>query len=91
VGHRLLVSWHLPEVYQTIVRDHHVAVPDPSNVPLQIVRLANQACNKVGIGLRIDPSIVLGATSEAAVLGMSEVALAELEIILEDLQLQAAA
>jgi len=90
VGHQLLVSWHLPEVYQTIVRDHHVAEPDPSNVPLQIVRLANQACNKVGIGLRTDPSIVLGATREASVLGMGEVALAELEIILEDGRLQAA-
>ena len=84
VGHRLLVSWHLPEVYQTIVRDHHVDQPDPANVPLQIVRLADRACNKSGVGLRPDPSLVLGALSEASILGLSDIALAELEILLED-------
>ncbi|MCC6990338.1 MAG: HDOD domain-containing protein [Acidobacteria bacterium] len=91
VGHRLLVSWHLPEVFQTIVRDHHVDVPDPGNIPLQIVRLANHACNKVGIGLRPQPEIVLGAGREAATLGMSEIAIAELEIILEDVMAQSVA
>jgi HD-like signal output (HDOD) protein len=84
VGHRLLVSWHLPEVYQTIVRDHHVDAPDPSQVALQIVRMANYACAKVGASLHPDPSIVLGAMPEATVLGLSEIALAELEILLED-------
>lgn len=84
VGHRLLVSWHLPEVYQTIVRDHHASDPDPANVPLQIVRLADRACNKSGVGLRPDPSLVLGALSEASILGLSDIALAELEILLED-------
>ncbi len=91
VGHRLLVSWHLPEVFQTIVRDHHVDVPDPANIPLQIVRLANHACNKVGIGLRPQPDLVLGAVREAATLGMSEIAIAELEIILEDVMAQSVA
>jgi putative nucleotidyltransferase with HDIG domain len=91
VGHRLLVSWHLPEVFQTIVRDHHVDVPDPANIPLQIVRLANHACNKVGIGLRPQPELVLGAVREAATLGMSEIAIAELEIILEDVMAQSVA
>lgn len=91
VGHRLLVSWHLPDVFQTIVRDHHVEVPDPANIPLQIVRLANHACNKVGIGLRPQPELVLGAVREAATLGMSEIAIAELEIILEDVMAQSVA
>jgi putative nucleotidyltransferase with HDIG domain len=84
IGFRLLVSWNLPEVYQTIVRDHHAEPSDHTNIPLQIVRLANRACNKVGIGLRPDPSMVLGAASESAVLGLNEVAVAELEITLED-------
>ncbi|MEZ5418802.1 MAG: HDOD domain-containing protein [Vicinamibacterales bacterium] len=91
VGHRLLQSWHLPEVFQTIVRDHHVAEPDPANIPLQIVRLANHACNKVGIGLRPQPELVLSAVREAATLGMSEIAIAELEIILEDVMAQSVA
>jgi putative nucleotidyltransferase with HDIG domain len=84
VGHRLLATWRLPEVYQVLVRDHHVEHADPANVPLQIVRLANQACNKVGIGLRQDPTMVLAALPEASALGLSEIALAELEIVLED-------
>jgi putative nucleotidyltransferase with HDIG domain len=91
VGYRLLVSWHLPEIFQTIVRDHHVEAPDPANIPLQIVRLANHACNKVGIGLRPQPDLVLGAVREAATLGMSDIAIAELEIILEDVMAQSVA
>lgn len=91
VGYRLLTSWHLPEVYQTIVRDHHVENPDPGNIPLQIVRLANHACNKVGIGLHLQPDLVLGAVREAGTLGMSEIAIAELEIILEDVMAQSMA
>jgi len=84
VGHRLLVSWHLPEVYQTIVRDHHLDQADPANIALQVVRLADRACNKAGIGLRPDASLVLGALSETSILGLGDVAVAELEILLED-------
>jgi len=84
-GHALLENWNLPSAYLVIVRDHHVENPDPGNIPLLIVRLANQACNKMGVGLKPDPSIVLEATVEAAALGVSDVALAELEIILEDI------
>lgn len=83
-GHRLLLSWHFPEVYRTIVRDHHAEQVDLGNIPLTIVRLANQACNKVGLGLRPDSSIDLSAMPESAALGISDVSLAELEIILED-------
>lgn len=83
-GFRLLESWNLPAVYLAIVRDHHAERVDPSNVALHIVRLANHACNKLGIGLRPDQSLVLEATPEAAVLGVTAVVLAELEVILED-------
>jgi HD-like signal output (HDOD) protein len=85
-GYRLLVAWHLPGVYVTIVRDHHAEPVDVTNVPLLVVRLANQACNKVGLGLHADPSVVLPATTEALTLGMNDVSLAELEIILEDVR-----
>jgi len=91
VGHELLRSWHLPAVYLTIVRDHHVEPVDTTNVPLLIVRLANQGCRKAGLALDTDDSVALAATVEAAALGMSEVALAELEIILEDVRGVAAA
>jgi hypothetical protein len=55
-----------------------------------IVQLANYACYKAGIGLKKDESIVLAATVEAAAPGIGEVALAELEIILEDVESLAA-
>lgn len=83
IGHRLLVSWNLPEVYRVIVRDHHAEAPDPANVPLQIVRLANRACNAAGLGLREDGGGLAGS-AEASILGMNDIALAELEVILED-------
>jgi HD-like signal output (HDOD) protein len=91
VGHRLLLAWHLPDIYLTIVRDHHLEHPDPANVALQIVRLANHACNKVGISLAPNPALVLDALGEATALGMTEIAIAELEIILEDVMAQTAA
>ena len=90
-GYRLLQSWNLPDVYLEIVRDHHGELKDARNARLLIVRLANHACNRAGIGLRTDPTIVLSATAEAHALGLSEVALAELEIILEDVEGQNAA
>ncbi|MGE3472907.1 MAG: HDOD domain-containing protein, partial [Vicinamibacterales bacterium] len=85
VGHRLLAAWNLPDVYQVIVRDHHNDPLDPANVALNIVRLANHASAKVGASLRPDASIELAALPEASALGISDVALAELEIVLEDL------
>ncbi len=91
VGFQLLQSWHLPAIYTVIVRDHHVEPPDPANIPLQIVRLANHACNKVGISLQPNPGLVLGAMSEGSALGMSEIAIAELEILLEDVMAQTTA
>lgn len=83
-GHRLVCGWNLPDIYQVIVRDHHVEEPEATNVPLLLVRLANRACHKLGIGLKSDPSLVLSVLPEAAMLLTGEVLLAELEVLLED-------
>ena len=48
------------------------------------MRLANLACRKLGIGTRTDPSLLLFSTAETQALGLKEVALAELEIVIED-------
>jgi len=85
-GYRLLTSWRLPEIYSVIVRDHHAPTLDTSNVPLMVVRLADHACNKLGFGMSPDPSIALASTGEAQALGLGEIALAELEITLEDFE-----
>ncbi len=83
-GHKLLQIWNLPEIYAEIVLKHHDEECSDENIPLLLVRLGNLACNKMGIGLKADPNIMLAATFEAHSLGLSEVALAELEIKLED-------
>jgi HD-like signal output (HDOD) protein len=83
-GHSLLSNWNLPEIYCNVARDHHVQEFNSNDSLLLIVRMANMACNKIGIGLNIDDSILLGATSEAHHLGISEVIIAELQIAVED-------
>ena len=83
-GHALLRNWNLPDVYCAVALQHHDESCGDENIVLLLVRLANFACNKMGIGLHEDPSLLLAATPEAHSLGLSEVALAELEIKLED-------
>ena len=83
-GYLLTRKWNLPDEYCVVVRDHHQDSYDAGNSVLAFVRLNDQACDKIGIGLHRDPQIALAATLEAQMLGLGEVPLAELEIMLED-------
>ena len=83
-GYSLLKNWNLPEIYCDIARDHHSEEFDSNDILMAIVRLVNKTCNKLGIGLNKDTSVVLAATPEAHVLGLSELFLAKLEITIED-------
>jgi HD-like signal output (HDOD) protein len=83
-GHQLMLQWHMPQIYCDVAAGHEDEHWDRGNVLLAMVRLANIACRKMGIGLRSDPSLVLFASPEAHVLGLKEIALAELEIVVED-------
>lgn len=83
-GYLLLKNWNLPEQYCKVAREHHFEEVNPNDTLLIMVRLVNKVCNKLGIGLHEDPSIILAATPEANHLGVSEVFLAKLEITLED-------
>jgi len=83
-GYLLLKKWNLPEQYCRVANEHHFEEVNPNDTLLIMVRLANKVCNKLGIGLHEDPSIILAATQEANLLGVSEVFLAKLEIALED-------
>ena len=83
-GAGLMQKWNMPEIYCTVIHDHHAEQWDENNALLAIVRLANQACRKVGVHMNPDPSLVLFASSEAQVLGVREITLAELEIVIED-------
>jgi HD-like signal output (HDOD) protein len=83
-GYALMQKWDMPEEYSLIVRDHHTLDIDTKNYLLLIVRLADMACNKLGIALTPQPNLNLAATLEAGVFGLTEIDLAELEVTLED-------
>jgi HD-like signal output (HDOD) protein len=83
-GYTLLKKWNIPEFYAVIARDHHKEDYDTADSLLLMVRLANQACNKLGISLHPDPELILGAEGESSLLSLSEIDLAQLEIKLED-------
>ena len=89
-GYAIMTHWNLPEKYCRVARDHHLTEIGGNNALLVMVRMANQVCHKMGIGLIEDPSIVLIETPEAAQLQLSEMDLARLEVRLEDSQVMAA-
>jgi HD-like signal output (HDOD) protein len=83
-GFSLMHQWLMPEHYCLIVRDHHEPEVDTKDYLLLIIRLADMACHKLGITLNPERSLNLAATLEASVFGLSEIDLAELEVMLED-------
>ncbi len=83
-GYKLMKQWNMPEEYCIVTRDHHKNDYDRKNNLLVLVCLANMTCLKLGIGLAKDESLVLSAREEAHQLNLTEIDLAELEIVLED-------
>lgn len=83
-GYQLMRKWNLPDIYCTIVRDHHEEQGDTNNVLLSLVRLVDSACRKLGLGGPAEPNLMLAATFEAQGMGIKEITLAELEIMIED-------
>lgn len=83
-GHRLLLQWNLPDTYVDIARNHHAETPDPHNILLLALRVANRTCRKLGLGINHDPSLILAIIPEVHTLGIKEITLAELEIVMED-------
>ena len=84
VGFRLMQTWSLPEIYGNIAINHHRSDFDNNDILLVIVRLADQACIKIGRSLHPVPDQALIALPEAQCLGVNEITLAELEIVVED-------
>jgi HD-like signal output (HDOD) protein len=85
-GYTLMKHWNLPEKYAEVARNHHAEALDAENYLSLSVRMADKACNKMGLGLHQDPAVVLLATPEANELHLTDVDLAKLEIMIEDTQ-----
>jgi HD-like signal output (HDOD) protein len=83
-GYFLLTKWGLPEKYRSVARNHHKESLQPDEELLAMVRLANRACHKAGIGLKSDPSLVLSARPEVPWLALSEAATAALPVKIEE-------
>jgi HD-like signal output (HDOD) protein len=83
-GFLMMEKWKMPEIYCDVTRNHHAEEWRQSNTLLAAVRLVNKACNRLGIGMRPEPDLVLFATVEAQMLGLREITIAELEIAIED-------
>ncbi len=83
-GYALMQQWDMPEQYCLVARDHHKADCDPKDHLLVMVRLADMMCHKLGIGTTQAQGLNLAATVEASILELTEIDLAELEVMLED-------
>ena len=84
-GEQLMHQWNMPEDYCLVAREHHQLEADHRNHLLLVVRLANCACHKLGIGLKKDERLLLSGREEAQALTLRDIDLAELEIHLEDI------
>lgn len=83
-GAALMEAWDLPEVYSRVAREHRSETFDPDDLLLVVVRLVDQTCGRLGIGMSCTPDLDLAATPEARCLEASDVLLAELQVLLED-------
>jgi putative nucleotidyltransferase with HDIG domain len=85
-GYMLLKAWNLPEIYCEIARTHHREITASTPASVLIVRVADLMAQKLGLALRPKPDLMVSAAEEVARLNISPIALAELEIALEDSQ-----
>ncbi|MCB1184761.1 HDOD domain-containing protein [bacterium] len=83
-GYALVESWDLPDVYAEVVRDHHAEDLADRGTLVNLVALADKVARRLAIGIESDPSLVPAAAEEAHTLGASDIMLAELAILLED-------
>jgi HD-like signal output (HDOD) protein len=85
-GAQLVKLWGLPDSFGDIILQQADEQPNESNVALMIVRLADKASALEGISDFPDSSITLESLPETSALGLSEIDIAELRIMLEDIR-----
>lgn len=81
-GCRIMDHWFLPEVYRSVVANHHAELCDPNDMLLSIVRMVN--ANSRNYNLNLYPSKVFTKSSEAEAnpLYMDEIAWVKLEAVM---------
>jgi len=84
IGYQVLKNWNAPEIYCQIARDHHTEDLLSWDIPLTIVRLANNGSRKLGLGLDPNTALDLSLTAEAAALHVGDDLLTELESMMEE-------
>ncbi|NND89980.1 MAG: HDOD domain-containing protein [Granulosicoccus sp.] len=86
-GARLLEMWNLPDSFKQVVLHQDDDTFDDSNVILCMVRLVNQACILENIDdMPGQEASNLESLPETQALGLSEIDLAELRLVLEDVR-----
>lgn len=90
LGFSLMTSWELPGIYADIARNHHDSNLAEADALQAIVRLVDGGCAKVGVGRKADKQLALATLPEAEFLDLSEIQLAEFEVVVEDVRSQAA-
>ncbi|MCP4670809.1 MAG: HDOD domain-containing protein [Desulfobacula sp.] len=85
-GYELLKNWNLPEPFLIVARDHHIQEFDQSDLLLVLIRLINNICKKIETGNKVHDTAAIVASTEAAVLNLTELGIAEIEIVIEAAQ-----
>ncbi|HIJ86475.1 MAG TPA: HDOD domain-containing protein [Desulfuromonadales bacterium] len=88
-GYRMMQHWNFPLMYCEVIRDHHAEEWDTVNKMLAIVRFANMACHRIGLGLKHEPDLVLINTREAEILDITDTQILALEAMLEEARISA--
>ncbi len=84
-GAELIERWKLPQSFAQLILHQADEELDESNVNMMIVRLADKATALEGISDFPDSTITLETLPETTALGLSDIDIAELRILLEDL------
>ena len=82
-GERLMGHLNMPEIYCQVVAEHHKETASEEKIILNLVKLSNLTCHKLGIGIISDPELMLSTAPEARKLMVSDLLLAELQVNLD--------
>jgi HD-like signal output (HDOD) protein len=83
-GEILMRHLNMPESYCQVVARHHDPTLSEKSLLVNLIRLVNLTCHKLGIGLKSDPGLMLSTTPEAINVMAADLILAELQVKLEE-------